>query len=373
VRRRSTPADGHFSQDPHDPNARLFLHYGDLTDAFRPVTLIEKAHPDEVYHLGTRSHVRMFFDEPDYTGNTTGVGTTRLLEAIRMVDVDCRSYQASSSEMISATPRRRTRTPCSTRAPATAPGNSTATGSTATTARATASTPATGSCSTTSPAPSETFVTRKIARTAARIALSIDKDVYLGNLDTVRDWGHTPEYVEGMWRMLQADEPTDFVLATGARPTPSATSPGFCFDHVNINWEDYVRFDESYLRPTEVDALVGDASKAAKILGWKPQVLPPELARIMVDAGWGWRRPVAAWSGAPTPDERHRLCRFANAAASLHHARELRPPRHRPSASPAPPSPSSACLFSSTSRVSGRPAMNSTITSSSCGIIGLHP
>lgn len=137
-----------------------------------------------------------------------------------------------------------------------------------------------------SPRRGETFVTRKIARAAARISLGIEKDVYLGNLDAVRDWGYAPEYVEGMWRMLQADEPTDYVLATGTAYTVRDFAQ-FCFDHVNLDWEDHVRFDESYLRPTEVDALIGDASKAEKILGWKPQVLPPELARIMVDAELG--------------------------------------------------------------------------------------
>lgn len=287
IRRASTFNTGridHLYQDPHDPNARLFLHYGDLTDSSRLVTLLDKIHPDEVYHLGAQSHVRVSFDEPEYTGNTTGVGTTRLLEAIRMVGVDCRFYQASSSEMFGATPPPQNEdTLFYPRSPYGAAklygywiarnyreGH--------------------GLFSVNgilfnheSPRRGETFVTRKIARAAARIALGIDKDVYLGNLDAVRDWGYAPEYVEGMWRMLQADEPTDYVLATGTAYTVRDFAQ-FCFDHVNLNWQDHVKFDETYLRPTEVDALIGDASKAEKILGWKAKVLPPELATIMVDA-----------------------------------------------------------------------------------------
>jgi GDPmannose 4,6-dehydratase len=287
IRRASTFNTGridHLYQDPHDPGARLFLHYGDLTDSSRLVTLIEKIHPDEVYHLAAQSHVRVSFDEPEFTGNTTGVGTTRLLEAIRMVGVNCRFYQASSSEMFGATPPPQSEdTPFYPRSPYGAAkvygywiarnyreGH--------------------GLYSVNgilfnheSPRRGETFVTRKIARAAARIALGTEKSVYLGNLDAVRDWGYAPEYVEGMWRMLQVDEPTDYVLATGTAYTVRDFAR-FCFEHVGLDWTDHVRFDESYLRPTEVDALIGDASKAEQLLGWKPKVLPPELAKIMVDA-----------------------------------------------------------------------------------------
>ncbi|RZT87902.1 GDPmannose 4,6-dehydratase [Pseudonocardia sediminis] len=287
IRRASTFNTGrieHLYQDPHNPDARLFLHYGDLTDSSRLVTLIDKIAPDEVYHLGAQSHVRVSFDEPEYTGNTTGVGTTRLLEAIRMVGVDCRFYQASSSEMFGATPPpQHEDTPFYPRSPY---GAAKVYGYwIARNYREGHNLFAVNGIlfNHESPRRGETFVTRKIARAAARIAQGVDKDVYLGNLDAVRDWGYAPEYVEGMWRMLQADEPTDYVLATGTAYTVRDFAQ-FCFDHVNLNWQDHVRFDESYLRPTEVDALIGDPTKAEKILGWKAQTLPPELARIMVDS-----------------------------------------------------------------------------------------
>ncbi|NWJ74198.1 GDP-mannose 4,6-dehydratase [Pseudonocardia sp. ICBG1122] len=287
IRRASTFNTGridHLYQDPHDPDARLFLHYGDLTDASRLVTLVDKIRPDEVYHLGAQSHVRVSFDEPEYTGNTTGVGTTRLLEAIRMVGVDCRFYQASSSEMFGATPPpQNEQTLFYPRSPY---GAAKLYGYwIARNYREGHGLYAVNGIlfNHESPRRGETFVTRKIARAAARIALGIDRDVYLGNLDAVRDWGYAPEYVEGMWRMLQADEPTDYVLATGTAYTVRDFAR-FCFEHVGLDWHDHVRFDESYLRPTEVDALIGDASRAEEVLGWKARVLPPELARIMVDA-----------------------------------------------------------------------------------------
>ncbi|MFP5023365.1 GDP-mannose 4,6-dehydratase [Pseudonocardia phyllosphaerae] len=287
IRRASTFNTGrieHLYQDPHDPDARLFLHYGDLTDSSRLVTLIEKIHPDEVYHLAAQSHVRVSFDEPEYTGNTTGVGTTRLLEAIRMVGVDCRFYQASSSEMFGATPPPQSEdTPFYPRSPY---GAAKVYGYwIARNYREAHNLFAVNGIlfNHESPRRGETFVTRKIARAAARIALGIDRNVYLGNLDAVRDWGYAPEYVEGMWRMLQADEPTDYVLATGTAYTVR-DFVRFCFEHVNLDWEDHVRFDESYLRPTEVDSLIGDASKAHELLDWKAQTLPPELAKIMTQA-----------------------------------------------------------------------------------------
>lgn len=274
----------HLYQDPHDPDARLFLHYGDLTDASRLVTLIEKIHPDEVYHLAAQSHVRVSFDEPEFTGNTTGVGTTRLLEAIRMVGVDCRFYQASSSEMFGATPPPQNEdTPFYPRSPY---GAAKVYGYwIARNYREGHGIYAVNGIlfNHESPRRGETFVTRKIARAAARIALGREKHVYLGNLDAIRDWGYAPEYVEGMWRMLQADEPTDYVLATGTAYTVRDFVQ-HCFTHVNLNWQDHVKFDQSYLRPTEVDALIGDATKAHDILGWKANTLPDELARIMVQA-----------------------------------------------------------------------------------------
>jgi len=278
----------HLYQDPHDPEARLFLHYGDLTDASRLVTLLDKVAPNEVYHLGAQSHVRVSFDEPEYTGNTTGVGTTRLLEAIRMAGIETRFYQASSSEMFGATPPPQNEgTPFYPRSPYGA-------AKVYSYWMARNYREAHGLYAVNgilfnheSPRRGETFVTRKIARAAARIKLGLDKEVYLGNLDAVRDWGYAPEYVEGMWRMLQADEPTDYVLATGTSYTVRQFAE-YCFAQVDLDWKDFVRFDEAYLRPTEVDALIGDASKAEQLLGWKPAVLPPELAAIMVRAEYDY-------------------------------------------------------------------------------------
>jgi GDPmannose 4,6-dehydratase len=287
IRRSSTFNTGridHVYQDPHEPHQRLVLHYGDLTDSSRLVTLIEKIRPDEVYHLAAQSHVRVSFDEPEYTGNTTGVGTTRLLEAIRMVGVDTRYYQASSSEMFGATPPPQSEvTPFYPRSPY---GAAKVYGYwMARNYREAHGLFAVNGIlfNHESPRRGETFVTRKIARAAARIAAGIEENVYLGNLDAVRDWGYAPEYVEGMWRMLQADQPADYVLATGTATTVREFTQ-WCFERAGLDWEEHVRFDETYLRPTEVDALIGDASKAMRDLGWKAQTMPEQLAHLMVDA-----------------------------------------------------------------------------------------
>ena len=287
IRRSSTFNTGridHMYQDPHEPAPRLVLHYGDLTDSSRLVTLIEKIRPDEVYHLAAQSHVRVSFDEPEYTGNTTGVGTTRLLEAIRMVGVDTRYYQASSSEMFGASaPPQSEDTPFYPRSPY---GAAKVYGYwMARNYREAHGLFAVNGIlfNHESPRRGETFVTRKIARAAARIAAGIEENVYLGNLDAVRDWGYAPEYVEGMWRMLQADQPTDYVLATGTATTVREFTQ-WCFERVGLDWQDHVKFDETYLRPTEVDALIGDASKAMNDLGWKAQTMPEQLAHLMTDA-----------------------------------------------------------------------------------------
>jgi GDPmannose 4,6-dehydratase len=274
----------HLYQDPHDPDARLFLHYGDLTDASRLVTLLEKVHPNEVYHLAAQSHVRVSFDEPEYTGDTTGVGTTRLLEAIRMVGLHTRFYQASSSEMFGATPPPQSEnTPFYPRSPY---GAAKVYGywMTRNYREGYGLFAVNGILfNHESPRRGETFVTRKLARAAARIKLGIEKHVFMGNMDAIRDWGYAPEYVEGMWRMLQHDEPGDYVLATGTAYTVRDFAE-HCFGRVDLDWRDHVRFDETYLRPTEVDALIGDASKAENVLGWKAETLVPRLAEIMVDA-----------------------------------------------------------------------------------------
>jgi GDPmannose 4,6-dehydratase len=274
----------HLYRDPHDPEARLFLHYGDLTDGTRIAGLLEQVRPDEVYHLAAQSHVRVSFDEPEFTGNTTGLSTTRLLEAIRAINLPCRFYQASSSEMFGATPPPQhegtafhPRSPYGvakvyaywvTRNYREAYGVYAVNGIL---------------FNHESPRRGPTFVTRKVAMAVARIKAGLQDEVYLGNLDARRDWGYAPEYVEAMWRMLQQGEPDDFVIATGV----SYSVRDFveqCFAHVDLDWRDHVRFDDRYLRPTEVDDLVGDASKAEQILGWRPTVRAPELAALMVDA-----------------------------------------------------------------------------------------
>ena len=274
----------HLYRDPHEPGARLFLHYGDLSDGSRLVTLLQAIRPEEIYHLAAQSHVRVSFDEPEHTGDTTGLGTTRLLEAVRIAEVETRFYQASSSEMFGATPPPQSETaPFHPRSPYGA-------------AKVYAYWMARNSREAygihavngilfnhESPRRGETFVTRKITMAVARIAAGRQDELHLGNLDARRDWGYAPEYVEGMWRMLQADEPRDYVLATG-----TSYSVGdfvrFAFEHAGLDWERHVRFDPRYLRPSEVDDLVGDATLARETLGWTPKVHTPELARIMVDA-----------------------------------------------------------------------------------------
>ncbi|MGV9793125.1 GDP-mannose 4,6-dehydratase [Gordonia sp. NPDC003422] len=274
----------HLYQDPHDPGARLFLHYGDLSDGARLVTLLSTIEPDEVYNLAAQSHVRVSFDEPEHTGDTTGIGSIRLLEAVRLSKVNCRFYQASSSEMFGASPPPQDedtlfypRSPYGaakvysywvTRNYREAYGIFAVNGIL---------------FNHESPRRGETFVTRKITRAVARIKAGIEQHIYMGNLDAVRDWGYAPEYVEGMWRMLQADAPTDYVLATGV-PCTVREFLEVAFDHAGLDWEAHVRFDERYLRPTEVDSLIGDSSRAQSLLDWTPSVEASELARIMVDA-----------------------------------------------------------------------------------------
>jgi GDPmannose 4,6-dehydratase len=274
----------HLYVDPHQPDARLILHYGDLTDGSRLATLLSDINPDEVYNLGAQSHVRVSFDEPEHTGDITGMGSTRLLEAVRLSNIDCRYYQASSSEMYGATPPpQNEETVFYPRSPYGA-AKLYAYWITRNYREAYGLFAVNGILfNHESPRRGETFVTRKITRAVARIKAGLEQDVYLGNLDAVRDWGYAPEYVDGMWRMLQADEPDDYVLATGGEYSVQDFLEA-AFDHAGLDWRRHVQFDERYLRPTEVDALVGDASKAQRKLGWKAEVHTPELARIMVDA-----------------------------------------------------------------------------------------
>lgn len=274
----------HLYVDPHDPSAKLFLHYGDLSDGARLVTLMAEIQPDEVYNLAAQSHVRVSFDEPEHTGDTTGIGSIRLLEAVRMSGIQTRFYQASSSEMFGATPPPQDEnTPFYPRSPYGA-AKVYSYWVTKNYREAYGMFAVNGILfNHESPRRGETFVTRKITRAVAAIKAGRQDLLYMGNLDAVRDWGYAAEYVEGMWRMLQADEPEDFVLATGGNYTVQDFLQ-ISFDHAGLDWEKHVRFDERYLRPTEVDALVGDASKAHEKLGWKATVQTPELARIMVDA-----------------------------------------------------------------------------------------
>jgi GDPmannose 4,6-dehydratase len=287
IRRASTFNTGrieHLYTDPHEQDARLFLHYADLTEGSRLVTLLSSIAPDEVYNLAAQSHVRVSFDEPEYTGDSTGMGTTRLLEAIRMIGLDCRFYQASSSEMFGATPPpQNEETPFYPRSPYGA-AKVYSYWMTRNYREAYGMFAVNGILfNHESPRRGETFVTRKITRSVARIKLGLEDSLFMGNIDAARDWGYAPEYVKAMWQMLQHPEPSDFVVATGTSYTVRDFLQ-FSFEHAGLDWHEHVRFDDRYLRPSEVDSLIGDPSKAARLLGWKPEVLPPELARIMVDA-----------------------------------------------------------------------------------------
>lgn len=274
----------HLYVDPHESDAKLFLHYGDLSDGSRLTTLLRQIEPHEVYNLGAQSHVRVSFDEPEHTADTTGTGTVRLLEAVREAGISPRFYQASSSELYGATPPPQSEaTPFYPRSPYAA-AKLYSYWITKNYREAYDMFAVNGILfNHESPRRGETFVTRKITRAVAAIAAGQQDHLYLGNMDASRDWGYAPEYVEGMWRMLQADEPEDFVLATGVGCTVQEFVE-IAFDRVGLNWEDHVRFDERYLRPTEVDALRGDPSKAEEKLGWKATVDGRKLAALMVDA-----------------------------------------------------------------------------------------
>ncbi|CQR59645.1 GDP-mannose 4,6-dehydratase [Streptomyces leeuwenhoekii] len=296
----------HIYRDPHDSDRRLMLHYGDVSDASRLVTLLMRIRPDEVYHLAAQSHVRVSFDEPEHTGDTTGMGTTRLLEAILMSGRDIRYYQASSSEMFGATPPpQNEQTAFHPRSPYGA-AKVYSYWMTRNYREAHGMFAVNGILfNHESPRRGETFVTRKIARAAARIKAGLDRYVYLGNLDAVRDWGYAPEYVEGMWQMLQLDRPDDYVLATGVGSTVREFVE-HCFAHVCLDWHDHVRHDEAYLRPAEVDALVGDASKAREEFGWSARTPVDRLAQIMVDAELEQlaTKTPETWSAPPFADSR---------------------------------------------------------------------
>jgi GDPmannose 4,6-dehydratase len=274
----------HLYADPHDPDARLFLHYGDLSDGARLVTLMAEINPEEVYNLAAQSHVRVSFDEPEHTADTTGTGTVRLLEAVRRSGVSARFYQASSSELFGASPPPQSETtPFYPRSPYAA-AKLYSYWITKNYREAYNLFAVNGILfNHESPRRGETFVTRKITRAAAAIAAGQQEFLYMGNLDAVRDWGYAPEYVEGMWRTLQADEPDDYAMATGVGISVREFLQT-AFQELGLDWEKHVRFDERYLRPTEVDSLIGDPSKAQARLDWKATVDGRSLAKLMVNA-----------------------------------------------------------------------------------------
>lgn len=287
IRRSSSFNTGRLNeiyQDPHVDNRKMILHYGDLQDSTSLASLVRELKPKEIYNLGAQSHVKVSFEVPEYTADITGTGTIRLLEAIRASGIETKFYQASSSELYGSTqPPQNEQTPFHPRSPYGA-AKIFSYWSTVNYREAYGLHASNGILfNHESPRRGETFVTRKITRAVARIAAGIDKEVFLGNLDAVRDWGYAKEYVEAMWLMLQQPKGDDFVIATGE----SATVKQFAevaFSRANLDWQKYIKIDKRYLRPSEVDSLVGDASKAQKVLGWKPKTNWKKLAEIMVDA-----------------------------------------------------------------------------------------
>jgi len=273
----------HIYRDPHLPGTRLFLHYGDLNDASSLNILLKKIRPDEIYNLGAQSHVRVSFDVPEYTGEVTGLGAVRLLEAARELGMPgIRIYQASSSEMFGASPPpQNEKTLFYPRSPYGA-AKVYAYWISVNYREAYGLHVSNGILfNHESPRRGETFVTRKVTRAAARIKLGMQEKLYLGNLDAKRDWGYAKDYVEAMWLMLQQPEPDDYVIATGESHTVRELCEA-AFGHVGLDYKGYVDVDPRYYRPTEVDFLLGDPSKAMQRLGWKPRTSFHELVRIMM-------------------------------------------------------------------------------------------
>jgi len=275
----------HLYRDPHEGDVRLRMVYGDLTDASSLNQILRTIRPDEIYNLGAQSHVRVSFDIPEYTAEVTALGTVRLLEAIREAGLQTRFYQASSSELygrVAESPQTE-QTPFYPRSPYGA-AKAYAFHITRNYREAYGMFACNGILfNHESPRRGETFVTRKITRAAGRIKVGLQEKLFLGNLDAKRDWGFAGDYVDAMWRMLQADEPEDFVIATGENHTVREFLEA-CFSHLELDWREYVEIDPRYFRPTEVDTLLGDASKAREKLGWAPRVGFGELVRMMVDS-----------------------------------------------------------------------------------------
>jgi GDPmannose 4,6-dehydratase len=287
IRRASTFNTGridHLYQDPHESGVRLFLHYGDLSNSEQLTNLIYNVRPDEIYHLGAQSHVKVSFEMPEFTGDVSGLGTTRILEAIRRSGIRTRLYQASSSEMFGNAPApQNERTPFQPRSPYAA-------------AKVYAYWMASNyregyglfACNGImfnheSPRRGETFVSRKITRAAASIRAGRQQKLFLGNLEACRDWGYAPEYVEGMWLMLQHEAPGDLVFGTGESHSVREFVQE-AFGYVGLDWRQHVEVDPRYFRPTEVSLLQADASEAKRQLGWQTRVTFQNLVRIMVDA-----------------------------------------------------------------------------------------
>lgn len=288
-------------QDPHVKDVRLFLHYGDMTDASGLVRLVHDIRPNEVYNLAAQSHVRVSFDSPEFTGDVDALGTMRLLEAIRETgrETSVRFYQASTSELygkVQEVPQRET-TPFYPRSPY-AVAKLYAFWAVKNYREAYGVFASNGILfNHESPRRGETFVTRKITRAVGRIKYGLQNDLYMGNINALRDWGYAGDYVEGMWRILQHDTPDDFVLATGEMHTVKEFLET-AFDHVGLDWAKYTHHDSRYDRPSEVDQLLGDPTKARTVLGWKPKVKFKELVKMMVDADLELARKEAALAHA---------------------------------------------------------------------------
>ncbi|MGA2478415.1 MAG: GDP-mannose 4,6-dehydratase [Spirochaetia bacterium] len=274
----------HLYTDPHDRQTRLFLHYGDLSDGGQITNILYNIKPDEIYHLGAQSHVRVSFDIPEYTGDVTGLGVTRMLDAIHKSGITTRFYQASSSEMFgSATPPQSEATPFRPRSPYAA-AKIYAFWMTVNCREAYGMYASNGILfNHESPRRGETFVTRKITKAIARIKAGKEKSLFLGNLAAQRDWGFAPDYVEAMWRILQQEHADDFVIGTGETHTVQEFLQEACA-YAGLDAERFVTIDPRYFRPTEVDVLLADSSKACRATGWKPRVTFHELVRIMMDA-----------------------------------------------------------------------------------------
>lgn len=271
--------------DWHEREARLFLHFADLSDSTSLIKLLCQIQPDEIYHLGAQSHVKVSFEIPEYTGDITALGTIRLLEAIRVIDFKTKFYQASSSEMFGTTPEypQRETTPFRPSSPY-ACSKVYAHWMTVNYRESYGLFACNGILfNHESPRRGETFVSRKITRGVARIRAGLQEKLYMGNLDAKRDWGYTPEYVDAMWRMMQLDSPDDFIVATGETHSVREFLET-AFAYASLDWEKYVEIDPRYFRPVEVDHLQGDASKAERILGWRPKVKFHDLVKLMVDS-----------------------------------------------------------------------------------------